>query len=175
MNTLSWIIAVLGLVATIIGSLLAIITYINPVHRLKCYLKKPDNWRRNILGGTQADWQYKNHPEFKIEIDDESKEWDITESWMTNYPDPSKSTKTVRLKVNGHVLIVEEFIQMDGCRYFVPLPKRKLNNDSENEYKYWYTLIQVKIGKIVGNYYNDETIDKFIKRHKLEIKRGAEE
>ena len=42
MNMLTWIITILGFVATITGSTLAILTYISPAWRLKFYLKQTE-------------------------------------------------------------------------------------------------------------------------------------
>jgi len=173
MNTFTWTITILGFVATIIGSLLALVTYISPFIRLKLYLNKAKNWKKVYVGRFEYNWQYKNHPEFIVEVDDEAREWSTVESWMHHYPDSSKHASLVKVKVNGQILLTEEFISLDGGRYFVPVPKRKLINDTE--FTYWYTPMQVNLARIVGYYYRINTIDEFMTSHGLIINMSEDE
>ena len=177
MNAFTWIITILGFIATIVGSILAIFTFVSSIWRLKFYLKKPLNWRKVYIGRIKYNWQYKNHPEFTIEVDDENKNWDtgVKENWMRDYPNPTKSTSLVRIKANGQVLMVENFISLDGGRYFVPLPKRHINTDQEKENEYWYTPLQVNLSRIVGEYYRGDSIEDFIKSHNLKIETRNDE
>ncbi len=175
MNTLTWTITILGFIATIVGSLLAIFTYVSPVFRLKHYLKRTKKWKKVYIDRIKYNWQYKNHPEFTIEIDDESNDWGTTESWMNYYPDSSKSASLVRVRANGQVLFIEEFISLDGGRYFVPLPKREIISESETDNYYYYTSIQVMLARIVSYYYRGNNIEDFISNHNLEIKDNKKE
>ena len=43
---LSLMIGILGLVATLVGTYFAYISFINPMVRFKKYLKNPDNWEK---------------------------------------------------------------------------------------------------------------------------------
>ena len=168
MNWFGWTITILGFIATIVGSILALATYISPMFRLKYYLKKTSEWKKVSIGRSDYVWQYKNHPEFNIEIEDLEREWQTAESWMTHYPDPAKHVYLVKVKANGQVLLTEEFITLDGGRYFVPVPKAK--PISESEFKYWYTPIQVDLSRIIGEYYRGNSIEEFMEHHKLKIK-----
>jgi hypothetical protein len=170
MTSLMWTITILGFIATITGSILAIATYISPSWRLKFYIKKTKNWRKIYIGRIEHEWQYKNHPEFSIEIENESREWQTTESWMRSYPDPSKYATLVKVKVNGQVLYTEEFISLDGGRYFVPVPKRRIVGETEANNIYWYTPLQVNLSRIVGTYYRSDSIEDFMSNHNLDIK-----
>ena len=175
MTTLSWVITILGFIATIVGSILAFFTFISPFIRLKWYLKNPKKWKKIYLDRYNYNWQYKNHPEFTIEVDSESRDWGTTETWMNHYPDSSKSTSFIKVKVNGQILLTEDFISLDGGRYFVPVPKRavtheiEIGSDEVPEYKYWYTTIQVELARIVSNYYRMNTIEEFMKSHHLVV------
>ncbi len=172
MNGFAWFVTILGLVATLVGSLLAVVTYISPLTRLRFYLRRPKNWKKVYIGRLDYNWQYNNHPEFAITQDDESREWTIEESWMTNYPDPGKSSTLVKVTVNGMVLLTEDFISLDGGRYFVPVPKRKAINELGDtpEFEYWYTPQQVHLARIVGYYYRINSIEEFISAHHLVVK-----
>jgi hypothetical protein len=172
MNILTWLITILGFIATIIGSILALATYVSPLFRLKIYIKKNKNWKKFYMGRVEYNWQYKNHPEFVIEISHEDKKWSAIESWMRHYPDPLKNISIVKARVNGNILLTEVFISLDGGRYFVPVPKRKLI--SENEFKYWYTPMQVRLSRIVGYYYNAKTVEEFMSEHGLVIEKIEE-
>ena len=170
MSTFGWIITILGFLATIIGSFLAIITYISPSLRLKFYIKRYKKWHEVYIGRIQYQWQYKNHPEFIIELDDDCKNWESKENWMNYYPDPSKCTTLVFVKVNGQIIFTEDFILLDGGRYFVPLPKRKVMSEKEKDSKYWYTQLQVDLAHIMGRFYREKNIEEFMNNHHLEIK-----
>ncbi len=169
MSTLSWIITILGFVATIVGSVLAFFTYISPMVRLKWYLKNPEKWKKIYLDRHRYNWQYKNHPEFNIEIDTNSDEWTTVEKWMPHCPDIRKSVSIVKVKINGQTILTESFLSMDGGRYFVPVAKRKIIDDSEDEYLYYYTKLQIELAKIVSDFYREKTIEEFIKQNNLTI------
>ena len=172
---IQWVITILGLLASIVGGVLAIFTFISPFVRLKWYLKKADKWKKVYLDRYKYNWQYKNHPEFTIEVDEESQDWSTTESWMTHYPDSHKSTSFVKAMVNGRILLTENFISLDGGGYFVPVPKRavvkeiEIGSDEIPEYKYWYTTIQVELARIVSSYYRMHTIEEFMESHHLAV------
>jgi hypothetical protein len=174
LNTLAWLATILGLVATIIGSTLAFMTYISPIIRVRSYLKRKDKWEKvsfDLHGNSEA-WRYKPHPEFTIEYTEEIKDWDrtITETWMKYpLPDPSKHSKKLQVKVNGQIILAEEFIALDGGRYFVPLPRVKYAEEKKDNI-YYYDEIQYLIGSIVGSYYRMESLDEFVKHQELTVK-----
>ena len=176
---IQWFITILGLIASIVGGVLAFFTFISPLVRLKWYLKKTKKWKKVYSNQYKYNWQYEKHPEFVIEVDEESRDWSTTESWMTHYPDNHKSTSFVKAMANGQILLTENFISLDGHRYFVPVPKRAVIKDvgiGSNEipeYKYWYTTVQVKLARIVSDYYRVNTIEEFMDSHGLII--GKEE
>lgn len=170
MTFLGWFVTILGLFVSLVAGFLTFVTYISPIWRLKYYIKKPKGWKQVFVGREESYWQYSSHPEFRIEIDDESREWQRKEHWMTMYSDEMKSSCLVKVSANGQPLIVEEFIYLDGSRYFVPLPKRKVIGENEEDNQYWYTLLQLDLARIIGKLYFDKTFEDFMKRHNLQVK-----
>jgi hypothetical protein len=176
MTTLTWFLTILGLVATLIGSYIAIITFRSPLTRLKKYLKIPKNWGKIYINRVDYIWRYRKHPEFSITQDDETKSWTTVEKWMIHYPDPHKSSTLIKATFNGIVLLTEDFISLDGGRYFVPIPKRKAISELGDMpiFEYWYTPLQINLARIVGYYYRVSTIEEFMTAHHLIVKTDEE-
>jgi len=176
---ISLIVGGLGLLASIIGSVLAYFTFINPKKRTDYYLRDTENWEEVHLGlrGSNSLWRYKKHPEFTIEQQDESDPWDYnkTEKWMKYpLPDPSKTTYMMHVKAGNIVVYAELFITLDGGRYLVPLPRVEYHKVKEDN-EYFYTPLQVKIGDIVGNFYSMKSLDEFIEKNEIEIRKNDNE
>lgn len=171
---ISLLLGVLGLIATLVGTILAYTTFVNPKIRIDRYLKKPKNWEQIELGLSESNslWRYKKHPEFSIEQQDDSKDWDfgITENWMKYpLPDPSKTTYMLHIKAGSIVVYAEQFITLDGGRYFVPLPRVEYSEEKKDN-KYFYTSLQIQIARIVGQFYRMESIDEFVQHNEIEIR-----
>lgn len=170
LSTVSWVITILGFLATIIGSYLTIIMFRSPMKRLNKYLKKDKKWERVELGRKFDHWKYKDHPEFTIEEDKESRDWGASkEDWMKDYTHPCKRSHFVIAKANGQLLVAEEFIVMDEGRISVPLPKMKKNIES-GKMKYYYTHLQVDLARIASIHNDYETIEKFMFDHSLKVR-----
>lgn len=177
MNTvtvISLIIGALGLVASIASVILTYFTFINPKKRVDCYLKNAKKWEQIHLGlhGGNSLWRYKKHPEFAIEQQEGTKEWDylVTEKWMKYpLPDPSKRSFMMHIKAGSIVVYAEEFITLDGGRYLVPLPRVEYHNKKQDN-EYFYTPLQLKIGRIIGSFYSMSSLDEFIEKNEIEIK-----
>lgn len=170
MNAFGWVVTILGFIATIIGCLLAILAFINPIWRLKFYLKKPKKWDPVMLGRSSPEiWRYIDHPEFIIEIDyNNPKEWSKAESWMNHYPSPSITEYTVQAKIYGQVMLTEEFLSLDGGRYFIPMPRQMKEGGPS---KYYYSSLQIDFARIVGKFYRSESIEEFLIEHpKISLK-----
>lgn len=171
------LIAVLGIILGILGllgTILTVITFVNPKLRVNYYLQKYNKWEEVHLnlGGGNSLWRFKPHPEFTIEQQDDSEEWDfgVTESWMKYpLPDPSKHTYMVHVKAGSTVIYAEKFITLDGGRYFVPLPRVKYHEQKKDN-EYFYVPLQVRIARIIGTYYRMDSIDEFIKHNEIEIR-----
>ena len=170
MEILSLTLGFLGL----LGVGLTALMYLNPKWRLLLYLRNPKKWEEITLdlSGFHSVWRHKGHPEFTIERTEHEQEWsyDKTESWMKYpLPDPSKTTVVLHLKVGGAIVYVENFITLDGGRYFVPLPRVKYHkNEKDNEY--YYTKLQVQIARVIGTFYRMKDIDEFVEHNEIEVR-----
>lgn len=151
-TVLSLIIGIFGFIATLVGAYFTYISFVNPIIRLKKYLKKPQNWEK--FQGTEAYlsiYRHKKHQEFEIIID-----WDkpvvknYQEEWIKDYPDKEHNASYfVRLEAKGMLLMKELFISLDGGRIFVPMPRMRFRN---SEAEYWYETIQIQLANILGEY-----------------------
>ncbi|MEK7171046.1 MAG: hypothetical protein AAB774_01945 [Patescibacteria group bacterium] len=176
-NILSIVLGILGLVASILGAGLAFFTFINPKIRMDWYLNHPQGWEKIHLGlrGGRSLWRYKKHPEFIIERQDEIKAWDysVTERWMKYpLPDPSKTSYLIHVSAGNIVVYSEEFVTLDGGRYLVPLPRVKYHENKE-ENEYFYEPLQIKIARVIGEYYRFKSIDEFIEQNEIEVRTNA--
>lgn len=167
MNFLSIILGILGLVATLVGSGLAYIAFVNPMVRFKWYLKKKDNWRTIFprVEGLSEYSQYSKHPEFTIE-EIYDRRWERDEPWMKKVirPDKSCHASQIALKVSGNIIHTENFLSMDGSRIFVPIPKVDTKGkDKEAEFIYYYDEIQILLAGLLGKYHIYDTLEKFCK------------
>lgn len=67
---LGFIIGILGLVATLVGTYFTYISFINPITRFKKYLKNPENWEKfQGIENHLSFYRHKNYPNFQIVID----------------------------------------------------------------------------------------------------------
>jgi hypothetical protein len=83
----------------------------------------------------------------------------FTEPWTEGkFPDPSTGKRRAELRINDSVVKSVIFIDMDGGRYFVPMPEIAMVGDER--VFYWVTnSTRFKVGKIIGTYYGDPTIE----------------
>lgn len=165
MELLSLILGILGLIATIVGSGLAYMTYISPMIRFKCYLKHKNNWKiiHPRVEGLSDYYQYSEHPEFTIEeISD--RRWDRDEPWMKRIMRPDKNciSYQIALRANGNIVHTESFLFMDGGRIYVPIPNAIYSKSkSEEDNTYYYDEIQVLLAGVLGKYHNDRSLEGF--------------
>lgn len=97
-------------------------------------------------------WICKDNNIFQIEIS--NREDKFSEPWTKVYPDSNGSWKTnIYLSINGTQIKQFIFIQMDGGRIFVPLPKQKINKNKQVIYYWERDSLEYKIGKIIGEFY----------------------
>lgn len=165
MDYLSILLGILGLIATLIGSGLAYISFVNPMIRFKWYLKNNDKWKTIFprVKGLSEYYQYSKHPEFTIE-EVYDRPWERDEPWMKNIlrPDPACHASQIALKVSGNIIHTENFLAMDGGRIFVPIPKviyKKTDNEEDNIY--YYDDIQVLLAGLIGKYHIYKTLEGF--------------
>jgi hypothetical protein len=162
MEILSLILGILGLLATLIGTYIAYISFINPLIRFKKYLKRPTNWEEVIAIKDHMEiYRYKNQPGYQIIID-----WSETDfenykaDWIRDdYPNSRPNTaRYIVLEANGIFLRKELFISLDNGRTFVPVPRIMSKND---ERLYWYDSLQIQLANIIGKYSEEKNIKEF--------------
>jgi len=171
MTILSFIIGILGLVATLVGAYFTYTSFVNPIHRFKRYLKNPDGWEKcPVIENHLTVFRHKKYPGYQIVVDwDKQVVENYQEEWIRDYPDREHNTSYfVRLEANGIFLMKELFISLDGGRAFVPSPRRELKN---NEFKYWYDTIQVQLANIIGEYSWEKNLEDFATSQNKQIER----
>lgn len=169
---LSLILGILGLAATLVGTWLSYISFINPLIRFNKYLKNPSGWE-NFLGieSNISIYRYKKYPNFQIVID-----WDNTvtenfkEEWVNDglFPDKDNNASYyIRLEVNGMLLDRELFVSLDGHRYFVPVPRTKMEGQERG---FFYDQKQSQLTRIIGKFhFDDMNLEVFAKKQKKSI------
>jgi len=169
MIILSLTIGILGLIATLSGTYFTYISFVNPVHRFRRYLKNSSNWEK--FQGTEVSlsiYRHKRYPNFQIIVDwDETIVENYQEEWMRDYPDKEhNASRFVRLEANAMLLETELFVSLDGGRTFAPVPRRSSQND---RFTYWYDKIQVQLANIIGEYSWEKDINEFASKQKKPI------
>lgn len=105
-------------------------------------------WKKVSFGPNEK-WIFNEDNSFTIEKSDESDSF--KEPWTDHFPDPNASKSEVYLKIGGelvHKSIL--FISVDGCRYFVPCPKRDTAYDKT--YYYWdKSSLEYKVFNVIGD------------------------
>ena len=166
------VIGILGLLASIAGTYLAWISFVDPMQRFEKYLKDPNGWEKFIgIEDHIYFYRYKKYPNFRIVIDwNKAIERDFSEEWMNNIPISDKKNNAsyiVSMEVNSMLIDKELFVSLDGHRYFVPVPNRFIVNDGIMTF--FYNQRQVQLANIVGKYFFEKDIFKFAKRTLIDI------
>jgi hypothetical protein len=166
---LSLMIGILGLVATLVGTYFAYISFINPMVRFKKYLKNPENWEKfQGIEDYLSFYRHKKYPNFQIVIDwDKELVKNFHEEWINDglYPDKTNNASyCVRLEANAMLLDKELFVSLDGHRWFVPVPRVKMSRTKKDEREFYYDDRQIQLANIVGRYhFEDKNIYDFAK------------
>lgn len=165
------ILGIVGLIATILGSYLTYISFVNPLIRFRKFLNKPNNWEKFIgIEPSIYYYRYRKYPNFQIVID-----WNnavvegFKEEWTdkAHFPDSDNNASYfVQLKANGMLLDKELFVSLDGHRYFVPVPRTMM---FEEERIFYYDSRQIQLANIIGEYYRDNDILEFASRVGISI------
>lgn len=163
---LSLIIGMFGLIATLVGIYFTYISFVSPVHRFKKYLKNPNDWEK--FQGTEAHlsiYRHKKYPSFQIIIDwDKELVENFHEEWINDslYPDKTNNASYyVKLEANTVLLGKELFVSLDGHRYFVPVPRVRVQKDGNRNF--YYDSQQIQLANIVGEYHFEDDIYAFAK------------
>lgn len=151
MTIISLSIGILGLIATILGTCLAYISLVNPWVRFEWYLKNARSWEKITLDRHLTIYRHNKYPGFQIITD-----WDrpvvenFREGWMADFLDMEHNVSySARIEANGTYIRDELFVSVDGGRGFVPVPRYRLDANSN---KYYYDKIQVQLANIICEY-----------------------
>lgn len=165
----------LGLIATLVGTWISYISFVNPLKRFRKYLKNPKVWEK--FEGREdylTIYRHRKYPNFQIVID-----WNsyvvknFHEEWINDglFRDKENNTSYyVKFEANGMLLHKELFVSLDGHRYFVPVPK--INIVAEDR-TFSYNANQIQLANIVGEYsFGDNNICDFIEKLKIRIEKN---
>src|SRR5690554_1866703 len=90
---LGLLIGVLGFVATLVGTYLTYISFLNPIKRFNKYIKSPESWEKFI--GIESHlyyYRHKKYPSFQIVIDwNRSVVENFHEEWINDALYPNKT------------------------------------------------------------------------------------
>jgi hypothetical protein len=162
-------IGLLGLIASLVGTYLAYISFINPLVRFKCYLRKPKSWEKVYKDKPSDIYRHKKHPAFQLIVNWNNEIVDgFEDTWIRDYPDKRHNCSYfVILEANGTFLGKELFVSLDGSRAFVPVPSVTMNGE---ERVFFYDKLQIQIANIVGKYSWEKDIEEFASHQKIPIK-----
>jgi hypothetical protein len=108
---------------------------------------------------------------FKIVQNDDYQEFE--EDWTTGVPDRTAHMMTVHLKINDSSVSEMLFVTLDGGRYLVPLPRKRVVS-GKVAYFWESDTMPFKVGRIIGRYYRFANIEAAAKFLDVEIVRAHE-
>lgn len=138
------------------------------------YLNNKSKWSKRQIDNDDI-YFYQDDNEYKIErAQDSHKTWTATESWMTKFPDSHISEYRVYLKHAETKIYEAVFVSCDGGRYFLPLPRKRLLDQSSKskptfEYYWIKNSIEYQLGEIIGEYYRQDSIEEVAKFCEIRI------
>jgi len=160
---------VLGTLMGLVGFYFTYISFVNPIHRFKKYLRNHSNWERFLgIEDHISIYRHKIYPSFQITVDwDQEVVQGFSDEWIMRYPfrdDSNHVSYFVRLEANGIFLQRELFVSLDGHRYFVPVPRIMIGEDGVRNF--YYDGIQIQLAKIIGKFDFFSDIHKFVEQQK---------
>ncbi len=178
-ETLSIILGILGLSASILSIWFAYITYVTPIKRFKWYLKNKSGWK-NISSRSENRvefLQYTKHPEFII-VETSDSDWHTVEPWISGMARPDKNMVSyqIELKANNQTVYTENFLSLDGMRIYVPIPHitpsdiEQVGFESEEDPReFYYDDIQMLLGRVIGKFHGYAGVEDFAAKQKIKI------
>lgn len=87
-------------------------------------------------------------------------------SWTKGMPDRSAYKCFVDLNFAGATVLRFEFAQLDGGRYFVPIPRLRVREGVEEgpdavEYYYDSKSLDFLVGNVTGEFYRSDSLEEF--------------
>lgn len=139
------------------------------LENFKNYLKNNGVWEKRMIENTEV-YFYKNDNNYKIkQADERNQDWTARESWMVNFPDSSIFEYKVFLKYGESQIAEFSFLYCDGCRYFIPIPKKKCIKQGDDwhclEFEYYWEKesIEYNTGEIIGRFYHYTNLEEVAK------------
>jgi hypothetical protein len=114
----------------------------------------------------QTVWICDQKASFKIVEGDEMEPFQ--EEWTQRYPDPNTTKRTIELRINDSIVKTLTFINLDGFRILVPMPK-VLAVDGKPLYFWEKDSLEYKVGLIIGDYYIWKNIEGVARQSGVEI------
>ena len=108
------------------------------------------SWQETAINHSRI-WVCDSNNTFQIEKGERAR--DLTERWTTVYPDRNSSAYPIYLKIGGVIVKELLFISMDGGRIFVPMAEVRPTGNDKVEYFWNINSLEVKVCRIVGDYY----------------------
>lgn len=119
-------------------------------------LLQSSDWTKSFVGHSEI-WMAIADNTFQIEKGDLYREF--RERWTTVYPDRNSAAYPVYLKINSTTIKELTFISMDGGRIFVPMAEVRRTSEDEIEHFWNLNSLEVKVCRIIGNYYLYENLE----------------
>lgn len=133
------------------------------------FLKDKSNWEKREIDDSEI-YFYKEDNNYQIKnSNDYRREWTARESWMEHFPDHTITERKVYLEHGTNKIAEFSFLLCDGCRYFIPIPKKKCIKIGENysclkfEYYWINNSIEYNLGEVIGSFYDEKDLEQTAK------------
>lgn len=123
------------------------------------------NWKEEFINHRIV-WIAEDNNTFQIQSGDEGDEFN--ESWTEMYPDQNTRIYPVYLKIDNSIVKELDFISLDGGRISVPMPDKTVEGDKVR-YIWNINSLEVKLCKVIGNYYIYEDLAGVARMSKVEL------
>ncbi|MFG6605276.1 hypothetical protein ACGYLM_01515 [Sulfitobacter sp. 1A10445] len=152
METFNLLLALLSLILGFVGVALTFITFFSPDLVLELAMRKSNNWREApSVDERYVVYRHRIFSGFIIQVDmnNDHDMGPFFEYWMKALyrPDRSTATNYVTIYFNGLPVERERFLDFDGGRNFIPLPKFHV---IDNKRYVSFTKRQRQLADIVG-------------------------
>jgi hypothetical protein len=127
-------------------------------------------WHEDRIG-ERPTWICDQRSTFKVVQNDDYQ--DFEEEWTDRVPDRTAHMMTVQLKINDSAVSEMLFVTLDGGRYLVPLPRKRVV--SGQVIYFWESdTLPFKVGRIIGRYYRCKNLEEVAEFLDVEIVRAHE-
>lgn len=140
------------------------------IKMFKKYLTDPSGWEKRFEVNREY-WVYKNDPLFQIETGEKLVE-NFHEPWMKRYPDMEYNYSfKVYLKYMNTIVEDMVFVALDGIRYIVPIPERRVKKT--RSFFYRSNSLKTKVANVIGTFYLYDAFEEFASAHNLKFEKTS--